>query len=49
MRHLVIVLFLLASVGPAAADEAPIAGTVKAVDVVGKTLTVEAPAKWRSS
>ena len=47
MRHLVIVLFLLASVGPAAADEAPIAGTVKAVDVVGKTLTVEAPATGR--
>ena len=45
MRHLLIAVCALAYVGVAVADEAPIAGTVKAVDVVAKTLTVEAPAK----
>ena len=48
MRHLVIALFTLASIGVAAADEAPIAGTVKAVDTVARILTVEAPGKGKS-
>ena len=48
MRYLVIALFALASVGVAIADEAPIAGTVKAVDTVARMLTVEAPGKGKS-
>ena len=45
MRHLLIAMCALASVGVAMADEAPIAGTVTAVDLVARTLTIEAPAK----
>src|SRR5438045_7174378 len=46
MARLVVCLLLaLASVGIAFADEHPIGGTVKAVDVAAKTLTVESPAK----
>ena len=47
MRQFVIALFALAYVGVAEADEAPIAGTVKAVDTVAKTLTVEARGRER--
>ena len=33
---------------PATADEAPISGTVKAIDAVGKTLTLQTVAKGKS-
>jgi hypothetical protein len=36
------------SVGPTGADEAPISGTVKAVDPAGQTLTVESTAKGKT-
>lgn len=42
----IMVTLLLAS--PAAADEAPIAGTVKAVDAAAKTVTLESTAKGKT-
>ena len=47
MLRLALAMFALALASAAAADEAPIAGTVKAVDVAAKTLTVEAMAHGR--
>ena len=43
--RLIVVALTLAYVPVAAADEAPIAGTVKAVDVTEKTMTVETPGR----
>ena len=48
MLRLALALFAFAHVGVAAADETPIAGTVKAIDAVAKTLTVEAVTQGRS-
>jgi hypothetical protein len=39
------ILFFLAWAGVTAGDEAPVAGTVQAVDLTAKTLTVEARAR----
>ena len=44
MRLFAIALVLSALVSPAAADEAPIAGRVTAVDTAAQTLTVESAA-----
>jgi hypothetical protein len=48
MLRLALAMLALAHVGVVAADEAPIAGTVKSIDAVAKTLTVEALAQGRS-
>lgn len=46
LGSIVVGLFLLAS--PAAADEAPISGTVKAVDAAAKTVTLESTTKGKT-
>jgi len=44
----VVALALLWSIGVAGADEAPIAGTLKAIDPAAQTLTIEATAKGKT-
>lgn len=43
-----VALSLLWSIGVAGADEAPIAGTLKAIDPAAQTLTIEATAKGKT-
>jgi len=48
LLHAVIMLVFVFAVGLAAADEAPISGTVKSVDPAAQTLTVETTAKGKT-
>jgi hypothetical protein len=47
-KLLALALLALVSVAPARADEAPISGTIKAVDPAANTLTLESTAKGKT-